>query len=646
MSKVHPLTFASLTLPLLLAGCGTTAPTTSAANSDRVSVTLNSGLNDVTSPGLASQGLPSTGGSSAVTFIKVNVKDASGTLVTFDGHNASQAGGPQTFITLSTATPTAKLLLPKGSYSFESIGKENATGLFLAYGQDTAKDLSGPNPTVTLSLHTLFSSANSTLVSKLPTTTVNIGDRLDLRLAVKTPSAALDVSLSDYTVTYESPDITVQNNSKLGAHVQVVGSADQRNVTVNASVTGWVATGLETATVQSQNITYQVPLSANVTGLGSDVTPPSVSINPVTASPTTPMTLSGTANDDTAVARLQVFDGSLLIASTDAADVTAGAKLITFTGTTWSVDWTSGTTTPELTVVAADAAGNESRAGQTTVPKTDGTVIGWGDNQYGQATVPASLTGITAISAGFYHSLALKTDGTVVAWGANIYGETTVPASLTNVTAIAAGYQHSLALKNDGTVVGWGDNSHGQTTIPASLTNVKAISAGHDHSLALKTDGTVVAWGYNVLGQTDVPAGLTGVTAIAAGANHSLALKTDGTVVAWGYNSFQQTDVPTGLTNVMAIAAGYNHSLALKSDGTVVGWGSNTFGQTDVPAGLTGVKAIAAGNEHNLVLKTDGTVVAWGGPNSFGETDIPAGLTTVTAIAAGANHNLALRLGQ
>ena len=50
-----------------------------------------------------------------------------------------------------------------------------------------------------------------------------------------------------------------------------------------------------------------------------------------------------------------------------------------------------------------------------------------------------------AIAASNSHSLALKADGTVVAWGSNFAGETTVPAGLTGVTAIAAGSYNSLA---------------------------------------------------------------------------------------------------------------------------------------------------------------------------------------------------------
>ena len=191
----------------------------------------------------------------------------------------------------------------------------------------------------------------------------------------------------------------------------------------------------------------------------------------------------------------------------------------------------------------------------------------------------SGLTGVKAIAAGGSHSLALKSGGAVWAWGNNLYGQigdatTTTkytpvrvkdPANpsifVTGVTAIAAGSFHSLALRNDGTVWAWGYNIFGQlgdgtttlSNIPvqvSGLTNVTSIAAEFQHVLALKEDGAVWAWGNNLYGQlgddtnthSNIPVqvpSLTGVTAIAAGWSHSLALKEDGTVWGMGTQSLR-----------------------------------------------------------------------------------------------------------
>jgi len=129
-----------------------------------------------------------------------------------------------------------------------------------------------------------------------------------------------------------------------------------------------------------------------------------------------------------------------------------------------------------------------------------------------------------SIAAGSYFNLALKSDGTVVGWGDNWTGQATPPKGLTKVVAIAAGSQHSLALKSDGTVVGWGDNSNGAATPPLGLSGVVRIAAGESFSLALKSDGTVVGWGSNNDGRATPTAGLMGAVGIAAGGFHGLAL--------------------------------------------------------------------------------------------------------------------------
>jgi polygalacturonase len=336
-------------------------------------------------------------------------------------------------------------------------------------------------------------------------------------------------------------------------------------------------------------------------------------------------------------------DGFRVERSLDGTDFTQIAQVLANTTNYLNTGLFPGTTC-YYRVRAYNSAGNSAYANvasaETPTPPCPLSVVGWGNNSDGQLTPPAGLTGIVAISAGYFHSLALKSDGTVVGWGYSYYA--TPPAGLTGVVAIASGLFHSLALQSDGTVVGWGDSSYGRLPPPAGLSNVAAIAAGYEHSLALKSDGTVVGWGDNTYHQTNVPPGLNGVVAIAAGFYHSVALKSDGTVVTWGDNTYNQTNAPAGLTGVVAICAGYYHSLALKSDGTIVGWGYNGYGETTPPAGLTGVVAISAGYLHSLALKSDGTVFGWGN-NPYGETTPPVGLTGMKAIAM-SYHSLALAI--
>src|SRR5262249_6912019 len=56
------------------------------------------------------------------------------------------------------------------------------------------------------------------------------------------------------------------------------------------------------------------------------------------------------------------------------------------------------------------------------------------------------LSNVTAIAAGEYHSLALKRDGSVVTWGDNSFSQSSVPAGLSNVLSVAAGYEHTLVV--------------------------------------------------------------------------------------------------------------------------------------------------------------------------------------------------------
>ncbi|MEM3402262.1 MAG: hypothetical protein QXH08_03435 [Candidatus Hadarchaeales archaeon] len=257
---------------------------------------------------------------------------------------------------------------------------------------------------------------------------------------------------------------------------------------------------------------------------------------------------------------------------------------------------------------------------------SDGTVVAWGDDTYGQCDVPPAIqSNVSTVAGGGFHSLALSPSGIVTAWGDNTYGQCDVPPAIqSSVSAIAGGGFHSLALLSDGTVVAWGSNDYGQCNVPPDLSGVLEVAAGLRHSLALLSDGTVVAWGDNTYGQCDVPLGLSNVVSVSAGFYHSLALLSDGTVVAWGNGTYRQLDIPGSASNVLAVSAGGLHSLALQFEDTAIAWGWDGYGQCIVPPeASSGVIAVSAGGYHSLALLSDGVIIAWG-DNRYGQLDGPS----------------------
>lgn len=290
---------------------------------------------------------------------------------------------------------------------------------------------------------------------------------------------------------------------------------------------------------------------------------------------------------------------------------------------------------------------------------SEGTLYSWGTNQYGQlgtgnttaTTTPKPvvdaqgtgiLQGVTQVSTGFYHVIAITSDG-VYAWGNNQDGQlgngstsqqpnplpvrVAGPSSgyLQHVTKVVAGGFFSLALI-DGNVYAWGQNNFGQL---GDNTNIDRNVPTH-----------VVGVGGSGF--------LSGITDIDAGPAHNLA-STGAALYSWGVNSSGQLGVgttsssavplqvlgPNGngfLAGIDQISAGNTHSLALVA-GSVYSWGWNMEGMlgtantTDsyVPisvldvsgnAPLTGVTSIGTGSYNSFATLATGLYV-WGS-NSAG----------------------------
>lgn len=116
------------------------------------------------------------------------------------------------------------------------------------------------------------------------------------------------------------------------------------------------------------------------------------------------------------------------------------------------------------------------------------------------------MDNVISIDGGVGYALALKKDGTVWGWGYNNYNSlgcnikpsSNVPVQVPNVSniiKISAGNNFSLALRTDGNILWWGYYWPTARQLQG-LSNAVEMSAGDLYGIVIKNDGTVWTWGY------------------------------------------------------------------------------------------------------------------------------------------------------
>ena len=237
--------------------------------------------------------------------------------------------------------------------------------------------------------------------------------------------------------------------------------------------------------------------------------------------------------------------------------------------------------------------------------KADGSVEGWGGDDYRQINVPPGLDA-RAVAAGSLTVVAAPTNGPAVAWGFVPYS---IPDDTTNFTEVTvSGNGFMVGLRSNGTVRAWGNpSSPAATNVPANTSNVVQIATGVDDAVALLNDGTARSWGLDS-SASNALAALTGVRQLAAGTSFTLALKNDGSLAQTGEGPNGEP-LPADLTNIVSICAGIDTCYAIQSDGTVAQWG---YTPGAIPDDLTNTIMLGAGFYFAMALTADGRMEEWG----------------------------------
>ena len=124
-----------------------------------------------------------------------------------------------------------------------------------------------------------------------------------------------------------------------------------------------------------------------------------------------------------------------------------------------------------------------SKKENLVILRFDGSVIAFGNNDYGQYNVD-NWNDIIEIGVGTAHTVGLKKDGTVIAIGNNDFGQCNV-SNWKDIISIGAGNFHTVGLKKDGKVIATGNNDFGQCNV-SNWENIIAIKIGENFSIGLQ----------------------------------------------------------------------------------------------------------------------------------------------------------------
>jgi alpha-tubulin suppressor-like RCC1 family protein len=275
--------------------------------------------------------------------------------------------------------------------------------------------------------------------------------------------------------------------------------------------------------------------------------------------------------------------------------------------------------------------------------KNDGSVITWGDFNYGgnSDTVKEHLqSDIKKIYSGQFIFAALKNDGSIITWGrkenaikpnANKLFRLTPPPDNLDLVKRCFSFAGGAALKNNGSVIAWGYLDNFVPIKKYLQSNVRNIYSNNFAFAALKNDGSVITWGKDYGSNLALKKHLSlgsGIIDIYSTSDAFAALRVDGSVITWGdpikggNSNLVKKHLSSGIINIYSTSSAF---AALKNDGSVITWGDPEYGGDSdlIKEQLSSnVKKIYSNNNAFAALKNDGSVIIWGYSTSGSNSDL------------------------
>lgn len=292
-------------------------------------------------------------GARAPTATRMTAADDAGESVRFDADWVQRNDGELSEIEVSPDQHEVILYLAEGRrFTLAGRAYDDAMNL-LAYGESERVTTTGTSSATTLHLTTLL--GDLLLIPRLPTNYVVPGQVLDLVLVASPPERAdLRVPHTQFSATYALNTGTVMATTTRGVRLSV-GGRGGTDFTASALATGLVTQG--GAPVPGE-VTAQFTMPF-LTETMTDLNPPVISD---LAFDDHQLIFTGVADDNVALAFVELYDGPARIASTEHRWIEAGVPEIHFPGGGTAFTTRLGTPPlgPTLTVIAVDHAGNEA----------------------------------------------------------------------------------------------------------------------------------------------------------------------------------------------------------------------------------------------------------------------------------------------